>query len=550
VLSEEIPARAEPPPGAQQGGWSDAHWRRLDWRFVIPAPPEGGYDHLVLLGGPSALAEAALACGLARRVSRAIPASTPADAVVILRGADAALADARAALAPEGVLFWEIDRRRRDAPSTPRAIRRRLEEVGLQAHGLYWPRPAFASPAMYLPVGRPGVFRWYVDTLMDSGSPGRNVLRLLLRAVLGRRGRGGGSFLPRFAVTAASSSATDSGTPAAVLLRGRDASRQVVLFLFPEGAAQPSGVLKLWRSAARNGKTERVQETLREIRERLPEHLARTLPEPLGTLRWGQSVAGLESYVGGRPLSLRLRSWGLSRKRKLADVAAVLRWIADFQGKAQVRRERWDAAALRQWLHEPLSRYASTLGASPAEERLFDSLRTLGRELVGRPLPVVWSHPDLTPANVHLDGERVGVVDWSGTEGRLPLCDLLTFGVIAMSILRGRPGSDGQREAFAELLAAPEPGDRVLDTMRGGIRGYLVALEIDPRFFPILAVLHWVGRSLDSQERAEACARGEAGANPHPGESYVEHVRIAASARQALFSPSPWWAHSPAEGGR
>ena len=50
-----------------------ASLRRADWRFLLPNPPEGSFQHLVLLGGPAGLAKRIVEEGIARRVSCEIP---------------------------------------------------------------------------------------------------------------------------------------------------------------------------------------------------------------------------------------------------------------------------------------------------------------------------------------------------------------------------------------------------------------------------------------------------------------------------------------------
>ena len=524
--------------------------RRLDWRFLLPPPRAGAWSHLVILGGSASLSDAAVGLGLARRVSRSISPSAPADALAILEDSDVAFEDARNGLSPGGVLYWEV---RRTAAAwlrtTPRAIARRLRKAGLTPLCLSWPRPGFSTARMYLPIGPRGALRWYVDTLMDSGTPIPRAARMLLRLVLRAAPRIAFPFLPRYAVAAVAGRTAGPELPAPLsglapllLLRGQDASRRVVSFYFARASARPEIVLKAWRLSGRNSKTEADQESLHRIRARLDPDAASALPAPLGVLGWAGTAAALENYVPGRPLSLRLRSWRRPLTRKLDDVRAVFDWVSRFDRKTGAGSLAWDPTAVRAWVDAPIAQYRAALRATAAAESLFEAVRERGGELLGKSMPLVWSHPDLTPANVHRDGRRLGIVDWSGADARLPLSDLLSFSVIAISRLRGG-GPEEYCDALRDLLFCSDRSDRIVAAVRSGFRSVLLRLTIDPRFFPLLAVLHWVGRCLDCADRAQAVARGEPGANPHPGESYVEFVEVMASRTDELFAPSraPWW---------
>src|SRR5690348_5818925 len=85
--------------------------RRADWRFLLPAPPDGMFQHLVLLGGLAELAEQIAVAGIARQVSCHPPPAGTADAVAVLQGAGLSPAHAASYLAPGGALYYEIDRR-------------------------------------------------------------------------------------------------------------------------------------------------------------------------------------------------------------------------------------------------------------------------------------------------------------------------------------------------------------------------------------------------------------------------------------------------------
>lgn len=58
--------------------------RQMDWRFLVPAPPGGAFQHLLLFGGDARLAETIRAHGIARRVSCDVRGAQGTDAAIVL----------------------------------------------------------------------------------------------------------------------------------------------------------------------------------------------------------------------------------------------------------------------------------------------------------------------------------------------------------------------------------------------------------------------------------------------------------------------------------
>jgi Ser/Thr protein kinase RdoA (MazF antagonist) len=537
----------------------DSDLRRADWRFLLPRPVRPAFQHLVLLGTSTSLFDRMARLGIADRVSSDPAETSSADVVGLLEGGQVELTEALRCLAPGGTLYCEIARRWTSLFRTmPGAIRRRLAAAGLETASVHYARPNFRQAAIYLPLGAQGVLSWYIATLLRPRGAGSRIARTFLR-LLAWTGDWSLHLAPRYVVTAIAgqrhrsasgvapsvplgSVGTDSAL-AVVMLGGADPSRRVILFAFSPGAREPSSVVKLWRLPDRNAKAEAEQATLVKIRSLLDPDLARTLPRPLGTARCGDLVAGVESYAPGQSLSFLTESRGRPQRRRVEAIRLVLDWLGKFHRQAQVSRQPWDQSALERLVELPLSNYRAAFGSHPDERRLFDFIRQRAKTLIGVPLPIVWAHPDLTGANVLVQGRRITVIDWSGAIPRLPLFDLLSFVVLVAS----GPGSKRRPEArlrrFREIfILSDRPEGTTLD-IRAAVWRYMKSLEIDPRFFPMLLTMAWVSRSLESFERERSVERGEPGANPHPGESYVDYVRILAESREELFSlsPAPWW---------
>ena len=538
----------------------------MDWRFLLPARPDGGFEHLILLGGSRSLSDAALAIGLARRVSRDVSRSDRADALVVLHDASEEFSKAARCVLPGGPVYWEIERRWTAFPrTTPGAIRRRLLDHGLAPVALYWPRPSFEHPAAYLPIGPPGVLPWYVRTRLDPHNLRRRAAKTLLRALVARGGAWVSGAMPRYAATAIAGTAVAGafGVASAIpgegieggrsvplmLLRGSGASRRVIQFPFSREIRDPAAAVKFWRLPDRNRNTEAEQTTLRRIRSRLDAAMAKTVPEPLGTIPWAEILAGVESYAPGPALSQSIASRGRTLRKKIEDVQRVFDWIGGFHRQAQVVSKGWDPGDLQRWIEEPLAVFRSGVEDARGYEHLFAAVRRRARALIGRPLPIVWAHPDLTGANIHLrSGNSIAVIDWSGAAPRLPLYDLLYFVMLWAAGVEGRRDLDARLRRFRRIVSPKESADAVTVAIREGIRRYLTELGICGGFFPLLATMAWVSRSIECFERDRAVQRREPGANPHPGESYVEYLQVLGQEIETVFSDSAgnWWDESSA----
>lgn len=393
--------------------------------------------------------------GVARRVSESLEG--PADAVAVLQGAGAAPAEAARCLAPGGWLYWESDERRSLwAPfAVPGRAVARLRACGLKVAGVWAVWPGFERHEAYVPVEDLG---WFAR----AGYPGRTFKERVTGAAL-RLTRNGALITRFFAIVAVA-----GGVEKRVLLT-HGAERVVLL-----GA----DVRKIPRLPAFNAKTIREQEILAEVRGRLDPETARALPEPRGTVRYGDRLyeitASVESRAPGRPLVLACADWGVPLRRKIRHLQLAADWLTRFHLQTLIRREPWDGRELA----GSFAAFRERFGTSSEEEALFDLSLGLSRELAGVPFPVVWRHRDFTPWNLLVDRDRLTVLDWEGAQPGLALCDLLHF-----------------VSHWNELAPPGAPASRRQVTR------YCEQLGIDPRFIPLLRVHTRVEIALRSQVR-------------------------------------------------
>jgi hypothetical protein len=89
----------------------------------------------------------------------------------LLHNAQADLISITNSLAPEGQLYYEVDRRQ---PTnfflTPMKLEKQLQKVGIYQTGIYWAAPNFERCKKFIPLDMPKVFQWYFATLFESGT--------------------------------------------------------------------------------------------------------------------------------------------------------------------------------------------------------------------------------------------------------------------------------------------------------------------------------------------------------------------------------------------
>jgi hypothetical protein len=538
--------------------------RRADWRFLLPAPPAGSFEHLVLLGGPAGLAERLRDAGVARTISGRLPSGRGADAVVVLHDAAVAPAAAAAYVAVGGVFYCEVDRRRpATLHRTPARMRRALQAAGLSVVGAYWTVPDFERTRRYLPLDGSEVLEWYFSTLQTAGSPAAVLADALVRRIVSREWGRLASWVPCFGVVAVNGDARDTTpsvlahpeTPAAarppgghtaVLTSGQDDGSRVVLLPFALGRAEPTLVVKTTRAPAFNVNTEREQLTLRGLRARLDAALRDSIPEPLGTYPHGDLIVAMESCAPGPALVVSSGRWGAPRARAVDDLRLAADWLARFHEQARCGTGRWDtglAVPVEGRLEEYERMFAGVAGDG-GEARLLSLALDRSRALGAITVPSVPLHNDFAPWNVHRSGRRLTVIDWElgGERERTrvgpPLCDLLyftTYWYQRARRLRGdTAGLRGVRELFLDGCGIRD-GDGIrpmADEARAVVRDYMSRLALDARLRPLLLVYTWVDRALDRAARGALAERG----GGSPPNRYREYVRLLATRAEELFA--------------
>ena len=509
---------------------SPAPLRETDWRFLLPNPEGGAWNHVVLLGGSSELPGLLIESGIATRVSSEIPGEPSADALIVFRERARDLKRALTCLSPSGSVYAEIGGWVPGGRRRAERVRRMLKNVGLSRVRTYGIHPRLSRREAYVPLDAAGPATWFSENGLGGGASRRD---LALTAV-GRNAEPGPSLLGHPAVRTRLES-TESDV--LVLTGGRvtDAFRRVVLLPFAPAARAPQLVLKLWRSPERNLDTLEEQRILEQIRSVGASGALGSVPEPLGSFRWGTLSVAAESYCPGRSFAARGPRRSAEDDRKLDDLRCVLSGLARFTGHAVIERKPWSAGDMGGRAEQALRTFEEQFAPAPEEGMLFEAVRDRSRSLSRESLPVVWSHPDLGPSNVLIRAEGITIIDWARASPGWPLQDVLYFLLVAGFDICGARNERERLEVFRRLFLEADSGDRLAAVAQEGVTRCLDAVGADRRFLPVLLVFLWVNRSLGRLARSREVARGAAGVNAKEGNPYPAYVRVLAGRSGALL---------------
>jgi hypothetical protein len=239
-------------------------------------------------------------------------------------------------------------------------------------------------------------------------------------------------------------------------------------------------VIKLGLSA---GAASRCINEGKNLRELAPTAGAAGARVPAGCL--ADASAGrpvlLESVVDGQPES-RLLAGDPSRVD--AVVEAVSSWL-----------QRWNAASMtvssldRARLERDLLAPARALAAHlPRGQEYVDLLTARCEEAVGRPVPLVAAHNDLTMLNVRFDRSgRLGVIDWeAATRESLPLGDFFYAVTDAVA------ATEGYADRLGACKACFDPAGRHYRSVASLRRRLETALGISPQLSELCFHACWL----------------------------------------------------------
>jgi hypothetical protein len=484
--------------------------RQIDWRFLLPRPQGDTFEHLILLGGSDDARRSILELGVARRVSNTPRPDDRADAVIGLAGREALLEDATQALGDNGVLYWEIDRRRpSDFSRSPSRMQRQLRRTGMTVCASYWVKPGFPDRQMYVPLQCRGALHWYLETLFRSRTWRRRIGRAVLTAAADSLGLAtlapcyavvatrGERRLPAVVEHAASQGLSLHPDPQIVLLaHGMHEWNRIVALLFEAHGATPGAAIKLPRLPRFNADTEWEHDVLRVLASTLPSMIAESIPRSR-IFRWNDLSVTTETCITGSSLNSRARP---AAETALEDLRCVVDWLAAFH-----RHSATEHVTAKEWARthftDACRQYVVTFGSTPAEARLFDGLSQSIDELGDETLPIVWQHGDLGPPNVYLDNRRPLVIDWETARRGPALEDLLYLLADWTAAVNGHGTETARQCNLRALYCADGSRPPFLHSVHREIARYMDIVGVPASLFEILLTYTFVRKALECAAR-------------------------------------------------
>jgi hypothetical protein len=199
---------------------------------------------------------------------------------------------------------------------------------------------------------------------------------------------------------------------------------ETVVVLLRSETGPPAAVLKVARGQLRAAKLRMQRRILAElaVHQGLNEEWRKLLPRILAFDERANAAVSVESYRRGTDLADVLAR----RPNRVEELtAAALRAIAPLHQGTATSVVVDNFCLLRRWVVEPVA--TLTDACRRLDPRLVPDMNRLGtvlrQALVGRRMPVSWTHGDYTPTNVRVAGMRgpvTGIVDWGGARPGQP----------------------------------------------------------------------------------------------------------------------------------
>jgi aminoglycoside phosphotransferase (APT) family kinase protein len=526
--------------------------RRLDWRFLLPAPLGAERrKKMAILGASSTVLARAKDARLADHVTGHLSAyeSEPFDVIAILEGSPLVPEEAivRDALGEGGILYLEVTLQRPAGHLTLDRHLARLRQAGLSITGVYGVRPTFETAKMYLPARAPKVLAWYMENVYTPWSARGRLREWVLGSPLLPPGLRVSFFTRRFAILATRGKAARArpallaekgvrallpGTAETTLLLA-DGGNRVTLLPFSEEGDTPIAVLKVPKLPSFNDRTENEQRKLDEIRHGLPSGIAASIPRPLGVIQLDRVSVGVETCLPGRSLERLSGSYLRSKRRKIRELEAAGEWLSRFHRTSATARGDWSLERVEEDIVVPFTAYRRTFDATPAEGALFDAAVAEARSLLGAEIPEVWQHRDFNAWNLLVHEEEIRVFDWEGARRGLPLCDLIHLVTHWHDMVQGHKTHSHRVDGFRDLFLGGTPRDSAGASVRFVIQRYMEELRLPQAFLSVALVYTWVELSLRRQR--QQVDGGVERADPRTGNDLLDYVTCLAAYRQQLF---------------
>lgn len=503
--------------------------RALDWRFLLPSPAGDRWRRLLLFGAAPGVAALAERERLADRISIADDEDGTADLVVVFADAAESVRTIAGSVAPDGVLYVEIDPSAQGAEGgDARVLEQTLMDARLTGLTWYATEPDLAQVRAYLPLHLPDAVGWHRRTQLGDGLKLR--MADVVRRSASRLGPATGTRGRPFAVVATRGAAPQPGVlvmPEVVTLLGGPAPAgaamltyggdRVLLFPFEREGREPMAVLKVPKSAALAGRTAHEQHSMRVLHDSVDASVVRAIPTPLGVAHaHGWYVAG-ESFARGMSIAARASDASRAFDEKADDLWRAMRWLAGFHHATACGSDSVGELWTRE-LRPSFDRFAEAFGSVPPS--LTASVDRVAATLGAAVVPLSRMHRDFAAWNVLIDDELT-VVDWEGTRDGIAAFDAVHLATTWLYMVRVGEGVPDERRCARELYSPTIMRDTAASAARGALLWYLSEMHMDHRLAPLLIAAHRVELALRRADQR----RDHGDANPYRTSDDVRIVR-------------------------
>jgi aminoglycoside phosphotransferase len=278
------------------------------------------------------------------------------------------------------------------------------------------------------------------------------------------------------------------------LNRSSGSNPSLVLLVFVDRRPEPAALIKLTREPGASARLEAEHRNLTLLAESSAA-AAGHVPRPLflGECR-GFSVLA-ESALPG----VRLKNLAPERYFRSRRFPVHLTGIVDF---LSALRTGTSLPAIER-AAPSIESFRNHFDRSPAVDALLDG--TL-EDLAGADLPAVHGHGDFCTANLLVDDDRIGVIDWEyPLDAGRPGSDLF-YCLSSFWCIPYRSGVEGRVANYREIFFGDHRHGK---TIRAEIRRYFESLEIPVELTRPLAVSSWVDYA--NRKRRLIAAAGDRG---------------------------------------
>ncbi len=183
---------------------------------------------------------------------------------------------------------------------------------------------------------------------------------------------------------------------------------------------------------------ENEYEVLTYLHNNLPTTISKTIPKPILTENILGNKVLVESFIEGKSLIEYITG---SKKSKVKlnvtkQFKIALDWLINFHRETSIHDQILSESLYKNSVLKPVEIFRNSYQSTQEEEKFFKNIENKYQNLIGKTIPLVFSHGDYWLGNIFIRNNELSVIDWeSGSSKTLPFQDVWTFIATASSRL-------------------------------------------------------------------------------------------------------------------